>query len=588
MNMEEFYKLIIDFIKIHPEICGMIGLIIFTCLILSVMRLIRRHRKKKQTDKPTDSGNPVSKPTYAGNPVSKPTDAGNPVSKPTDTGNPVSKPKELPYPVIESAVDGTKIIFVNYDINISESIDNYPIIRKPKKGCIIRTYRRGKTKIRDYKEELFQKSIEKYFGNCFNVLGDVRLNTGKDTRPFETDIAIINKGNDKNIRIDIEIDEPYARLTRQPTHCKGDDTMRDTYFVDRGWIVIRFSEYQVYKQEYECLKYIAFILLSIDSSYRFAGEITLPSKITKERLWDTVQAQKWEKEKYRENYLNHKFGELTVQQKTVERGFNEQEIEEEKQVISSIVEKADNGNISEYNRDNQYERDKRITFYPVSHVYTIDNVPAPSVSTVIGKFFPEFDALYWAKRKSNELGMTPDEILSMWQTKGEEAANRGTYLHEQIEKYYLNQQYDNSSKEFLHFQQFARDHSTVNPYRSEWKIFDEDYNIAGTIDLIVKNCNTYEIYDWKRSKKVVNTSNGEPIKNNPFQHGVGELCNIADTSYNHYCLQQSLYRYILEKKYGLKIHKMFLIVLHPDYNRYYKVETPYLKKEILYILKALN
>jgi hypothetical protein len=497
-----------------------------------------------------------------------------------------TKPKPLPKPVKEHPVVGINL-FVNYDIRVPENSNSYPVVKTPEKGCIIRTHRHGKTKIRGYKERSFQQSIEKYFGKDFNVFGDVRLNTGKDTRPFETDIAIINKGGDKNIRIDIEIDEPYAGLTRQPTHCKGDDTMRDIYFVDRGWIVLRFSEYQVHTQEFECLKYIADILLSIEK-YDFPAAVVPPSNIKEEKLWDIVQAQKWEKEKYRETYLNHQFGEVEIPKETDKRDFNEQEEKEEQLVKSSIVEEADNGNISGYNKDNHHVRDNRITFYPQSHVYTIDNVPVPSVSTVIEKFFPEFDAWYWAGKKSPELGMTPEDIVLMWETKGKEAANKGTYLHEQIEKYYLNQQYDKRLNDFRCFQQFIKDHSMIKPYRSEWRIFDEDYSIAGTIDLIVKHDDKYEIYDWKRSKKVVNVFNGEPVKNNPFQCGVGELSHIADTSYNRYCLQQSIYRYILESKYDLKIHKMFLVVLYPAYSRYYKVETPYMKKETLYILKALN
>jgi hypothetical protein len=31
-------------------------------------------------------------------------------------------------------------------------------------------------------------------------------------------------------------------LSRTAMHCKGDDVLRDEYFTDRGWIVLRFSE----------------------------------------------------------------------------------------------------------------------------------------------------------------------------------------------------------------------------------------------------------------------------------------------------------------------------------------------------------
>ena len=137
------------------------------------------------------------------------------------------------------------------------------------------------------------------------------------------------------------------------------------------------------------------------------------------------------------------------------------------------------------------------------------------------------------------------------------------------------------------FESFVKENNSIDPYRTEWRIFDEHHHIAGTIDLISKTGNSYEMYDWKRSKKVVNSFNGEPIKNNQWQNGVGQLSDIDDTSYNRYCLQQSLYKYILEKNYGLKVSKMYLIVLYPEYDKYYKVEVPYLKDKAEYILRTL-
>ena len=77
------------------------------------------------------------------------------------------------------------------------------------------------------------------------------------------------------------------------------------------------------------------------------------------------------------------------------------------------------------------------------------------------------------------------------------------------------------------------------------------------------------------------------IREGKWQKGLGQLSEIEDTSYNRYCLQQSLYKYILEKNYDLKISNMYLIVLHPDYDTYYKVKVPYLKSEIEYILKSM-
>jgi len=500
------------------------------------------------------------------------------------------KPTEiLPTAKTEAKNEITENLFVNYLLQLPESIDNYAVIRIPKKGCIVRTHRSGNTKRRGFKEVSFQESIQKYFGSQFIISGQVRLNTGKETRPFEPDIALIDRKTEKNIRIDIEIDEPYAGISRQPTHCKGEDVMRDSYFVDRGWLVIRFSEFQVHTQEKECLKFIAFVLQAIDANYSIPHDLISTINFKGEKLWDVVQAQKWEKAKYREQYLNHHFIELPEEKETEERDFSEQEKNEEKLVKPSKIGIADKTEKIGFNKSNAHPRDNRIAFYPESHVYTIDNIPVPSASTVISKFFPEFDSYGKASSLSSKnplFGLPVNEIVRIWKERGLEAANQGTYLHNQIEKYYLNQPYDETG-EFHLFKQFVADHQNILPYRSEWRIFDEKKGIAGTIDLIASNGNYFEIYDWKRSKNVVDNA-GNPINIDSWGScGVGKLSVISNTSYNHYCLQQSLYRYILENNYGMKVSKMFLIVLYPDNNRYFKVETPYWKDRIEYILNTI-
>ena len=499
-----------------------------------------------------------------------------------------AKPKseeQLPKAKEETAKSQDEVAFVNYDISKDHTSNSYPVFRFPKKGTVVRSFRFGNTKRRGFKEESFQKSIQQYFGKDFTVLGNARLNTGKETRPFEPDIAIIDKSN-LNLRIDIEIDEPYAGLTRQPTHCKGEDVNRDIYFVDRGWIVIRFSEYQVHLQENDCLRYIAETIKLAIPNYEISSQLLNQPSLQVEKLWDIVQAQKWEKAKYREQYLNHSFQTIEEQTETNERDFDEQELKEEKLVKPTLIGKVDNRQSIAFNLENKHSRDKRIKFYPEPHVYTIDNTPAPSASTIIAKFFPEFDSVYWSNRKAPELGMTPHEVALMWRTKGETAAKDGTFLHEQIENFFLNQEYE-KPEEFHLFESFVKENNHIKPYRTEWRIFDEHHHIAGTIDLISKNANGYEMYDWKRSKKVVNSFNGEPIKNNQWQKGVGQLSDIDDTSYNRYCLQQSMYKYILEKNYGLKVSKMYLIVLYPEYDKHYKVEVPYLKDKAEYILRTL-
>ncbi len=496
--------------------------------------------------------------------------------------------EKLPDPKIETDEILNKNLYVDYDSFLRDNVESYPILRIPKKGCIVRTHRIGSKKRRGHKEKTFQMAIQQCYSSVFSISGNIRLNTGIETRPYEPDIAIIDLKSDKNIRIDIEIDEPYAGITRQATHCKGEDYARDSYFIDRGWIVIRFSEFQVHTFEKQCLKFIGTVIKSIDNNFTIPKELLLFPDIAYEEMWDLIQAQKWEKENYRENYLNHKFEEVEELPETIERGLNQQEKGEEKLVKPSIIGKVDKDKNIGYNKANSHQRDKRINFYPERHEYYIDNIPAPSASAIVSKFFPEFDA-YSAAANLNQnhplFGMELEEIVRIWKERGQKAANDGTFLHKQIEKYYLGEEYS-ETEEFTLFKKFNEENPTLNPYRSEWRIFDENYHIAGTIDLIAKNMTGFELYDWKRSKKVVNYL-GEPITINPWHQGIGSLNHIDDTSYNRYCLQQSLYKYILETNYDLRINNMFLVVLYSDNERYYKVEVPYLENETKQILNAI-
>lgn len=97
------------------------------------------------------------------------------------------------------------------------------------------------------------------------------------------------------------------------------------------------------------------------------------------------------------------------------------------------------------------------------------------------------------------------------------------------------------------------------------------------------------MYDWKRSLKVVSpASNGlYSIQGNGFASGLGRLSHLDNSSYNHYCLQQNMYRRILKLRYGIDVAQMFIVVLHRNYDRYYMIPVPKMDKEIDIILKEM-
>ena len=474
---------------------------------------------------------------------------------------------------------------VCYDAVLFQNSVNYPICRIPKQGTIVRSHRFKKYLNSTVDFSKFKYELDQFFGVEYIVSDDVRLNTGMLNRPFDLDLALIHRKN-SGIRINIEVDEPYSFFSREARHCIGEDTLRDVYFLDRGWTVVRFSENQVYRNIEGCLRYIAELVNQIDTNFEVPSLFLNYSQIKDDPLWDLVQAQKWEKDLYRESYVEREFPALQKPNNELDRSLNPQEICEEKAVTKSFP------GFMEFIKDhrNRHIRDQRIQFNAEQHKYFIDGIPVPSASALIRKFFPEFDAVGAARklRPSNPLyGMSVDDIVAKWDDKGKEAADKGTILHEQIENYYLGNEY-NRTDEFWLFESFATAHSFLEPYRCEWRIFDEEFGIAGTIDFVADNKGELEMYDWKRSKKVIDPASGKPIETDKWgKRGIGKLANIDDTSYNHYCLQQSLYRFILEKNYGLKISKTFLVVIHPEFHRFYKVEVPYLKNYVLYILNTL-
>lgn len=248
-----------------------------------------------------------------------------------------------------------------------------------------------------------------------------------------------------------------------------------------------------------------------------------------------------------------------------------------------------------------FERDKYIEFDEEQHLYSVKGYgEMQSVSSVVAQFFKKFDAEYWSMRKCNGDKVAAARLRDTWESKGCVASQAGTYLHKQIEDF-LNGKTDiemlcevcykgnyvqvcdtvDITREWSYFKAF---HSVVGytPFRTEWRVYDTDARMAGTVDLVCSCADgTYEIYDWKRSNKI------DPTEVNRFASGLNGLEHLTDTAYSHYCLQQNLYRYMLERNYGIRISRMNLVVLHPDLSSYEIVPIRRMDKEVGIILQYL-
>ena len=238
---------------------------------------------------------------------------------------------------------------------------------------------------------------------------------------------------------------------------------------------------------------------------------------------------------------------------------------------------------------NHYERDERIQFSDSDHTYLIDKKnKAVSVTELIGRYFPKFDKEFWANKESIKTGKPKNEILKKWDELGKKARDLGTELHEQIENFYNSKEYIRS-KEIDKFFKFHKNHiqDKYQPHRTEWRIFDEDKNLAGTVDMVYEKENgELFIFDWKRSKKIIN-SDGSIEKNNPFENGLNGLSHLPSCDYVKYCLQQNIYKNILESKYDKKVSSMNLLILHPHLENYHIIQVESFKNETKYLLDSI-
>ncbi len=121
-------------------------------------------------------------------------------------------------------------------------------------------------------------------------------------RPYEPDFTYIDEN--LNLYIDIEIDEPYYYQkqsdTLQPHHINDDK--RNEFFLSAGWVVVRFSEYQVVTQPQSCCKYIAEVIARIQQKPLDATWALIPD-LEPDPRWDETQARQFIRQRSRYHYL---------------------------------------------------------------------------------------------------------------------------------------------------------------------------------------------------------------------------------------------------------------------------------------------
>jgi hypothetical protein len=468
--------------------------------------------------------------------------------------------------------DDLKIKYYPNQFFEQEDLFKYPVVKMPKEDSFLKLPRKGRTQGKGYKEQDFYQAILANIPEI-EVQVDLHMAIPYYNKPYEPDIVLIDRS--LNLYIDIEIDEPYDGYYRYPTHEIEKDETRDLFFTESGWIVIRFTERQVHLQEKECITYIKDVLNSI---YSYRLEET--SNCIPEEQWDYQHAVRWEKEHFREKYLGiESFGKQKITSEIIVEVNEIDGIEENLNRTKKFKTPTLLDNIAFEDETHKYHHPKDET----------GNAEYISVTTLIERFFP-FDLERFIQGKAKKDGRSEEDVLEEFLKNRDEAAEKGTYLHEQIENFLKGKEHEANSKEFVMFKKFYQQIVEAKGFEfieAEKRILLEDYNIAGTVDALFKkpNSDDYLIVDWKRSKKLL--VDGNPKKYG-YGYGLSELSHLDNSSYYKYALQQNIYRYILQKKYRMTISSMNLIVLHENFDSFHRVNLGLLEKEVEIIFKSIN
>ena len=178
--------------------------------------------------------------------------------------------------------------------------------------------------------------------------------------------------------------------------------------------------------------------------------------------------------------------------------------------------------------------------------------------------------------------MTTDEILGLWDENRIEAANRGTWIHWQLELW-SNSLPCHVDTELLNGLRFVGEvlaPMNVRCWATELEIFGEAEEIAGSVDWIgycEDDPDALVIVDWKRSRHLTElvSAFGKRMSA-PLHH-------MDDIDACKYALQLGCYAHLLEKYMGKKVRALALCCVLEGHVRHTFV--PYLREEVAYLMR---
>lgn len=237
-----------------------------------------------------------------------------------------------------------------------------------------------------------------------------------------------------------------------------------------------------------------------------------------------------------------------------------------------------------------------ITFDEETHTYQYNNKRADvSVTSLIHQYSQEFDEEATAERMANKRGVSVEVILDEWRNKRDYSCVKGNEIHKFAQGLWKGEEYntDYTTIETRFVEQLRADLEVLKPQaiafyndyadmlelvKDEQYIYDEDYDCAGSIDLLCKNKYTNEFV-------IVDFKSNDNFDKKAYSDMKVPLHELADNNLSHYSLQLEIYKQIFEKNTAKKVECTFIVHFDLTKDNYTIIEPLNVKKEVKKILE---
>jgi hypothetical protein len=253
--------------------------------------------------------------------------------------------------------------------------------------------------------------------------------------------------------------------------------------------------------------------------------------------------------------------------------------------------------------------DQTVVFKEDSHQYfNTDGLEYMSCNKFIDKFVVPFDPNGTIARAcAKKEGITKAEMQKRWEDKAADSHVYGNEGHKVVEDYYKEGKMPpRGHKMYDALQETIKMLSQYKNIYSEENICLPEHGLAGKPDLLcTRNCRTkiVDIPDIKTNKfkGIVFDSVKRTLDNEYFitysgrvekhnnRYFLEPIDHLEQCGYNRYCLQTSIYAFMMEQNYGYKIGSIYLLFYYFNKDegkmKLRRYPIPYMRHEVLAMLR---